>query len=611
MSTNMQLTVYPTMFFDFYEQTPPKGWLPRYGEVLPNASRDYPELLAYLTDPDNAWKVKTEAEWQTMSQDAAWNGTGGVPYFVVDAAADTIRLPDTRGMYAENAGFDGLDVGGVHGDATRRVKGTFGVYTVTGDGPTGAFSAVKATSTARSGASKELWGVHTFDTATVVPTANKNQPRAFGMLPCVFVGGVAGQEPAGPEPEYPDDGESWSDITILASARGYRDTFSGITALEDGYMLTGDIISGQGFLGKYSADLTPMRLKSYHSGSSLIKSAIMTPTGGCLACGRAGGSGLWLATDNAGLPIKSFVCGNIVHGTFNRAISTPEGFASPTEYVLAGGFIATLDKDFNALKLLKPDGVYFNDVAATESKIVAVGVGCGGSVIMEFDASLNCIKARAFTGVNTLVFSSIVREQNGWVISGLYRDTNIRRFILMLRLDNDFNVVDKALLNAGGHDDVCSMSRRPDGRFLLAGTTTSIGAGGSDAFVLELERDFTPRRALTLGGTNDDAGMSVVRREDGTIALAGYVHGGGGADAFLALFRGSFPGMTGSMAKYPNIRINGQVNFNRKNDVTLNLNLNPSVPMINSLSGVNQTSLTVDSTAFGWVTVDPNATIIV
>ena len=69
MSQQAQSIPNLSMFFEFYEQTPPLGWLPRYGDVLENASGDYAELLEYLTKPENAWKVKTEAEWQALRQD--------------------------------------------------------------------------------------------------------------------------------------------------------------------------------------------------------------------------------------------------------------------------------------------------------------------------------------------------------------------------------------------------------------------------------------------------------------------------------------------------------------------------------------------------------------
>ena len=199
MSGLISCFVYPSAFHSFYEQTPPPGWEPRYGGILANVSTDYPALLAHLTDPANAWKVKTESEWQAMSAATPWNGIGGVPYFVVDADEDTIRLPDTRGMYQEDAGFDGLEVGGVHGDAIRNITGGTTTHITTTAGnhhPNGTQCASGAISMVISGGSTATNGknarytTYDFNASRVVPVAKKNQPRAFGILPCVYVGGM-------------------------------------------------------------------------------------------------------------------------------------------------------------------------------------------------------------------------------------------------------------------------------------------------------------------------------------------------------------------------------------------------------------------------------------
>ena len=179
---------YITEFRNFYEQTPPQGWVVRNGALLANADTTCPALWAELQKPTQAWKLKTEDEWQAMSALEPWNGVGGVPYFVLDLTAKTIRLPDTRGMYEETAGFDGLDVGGVHGDAIRGFTGTFPIAPTTQWGVVnGVFKTITWGSGDVKSQSNNGIGVF-FDPALQVPTANKNQPRAFGTLGCVYIG---------------------------------------------------------------------------------------------------------------------------------------------------------------------------------------------------------------------------------------------------------------------------------------------------------------------------------------------------------------------------------------------------------------------------------------
>ena len=100
---------------EIHELAPPAGWKERNGQTLSNVREDYPELLAHLTAPENAWKCKTVAAWSALS--TAAGGVGGVFFYCVDEAADTIKLPDTRGDYIRNAGYLGSAVGDWHTDA--------------------------------------------------------------------------------------------------------------------------------------------------------------------------------------------------------------------------------------------------------------------------------------------------------------------------------------------------------------------------------------------------------------------------------------------------------------------------------------------------------------
>lgn len=179
--------VYPSAFQTFYEQSPPEGWMVRNGALLANARTIVPELYAALQDPANAWKSISEDEWQAMSTAEPWEGVGGVPYFVLDAAANIIRLPDTRGMYMEDAGFDGLAVGGVHGDAMQDLTGQIHLIPNWVGGGTGVFAESYAYGQGTYDSS--FPGVMlTFNAALQARTASVNRPRAFGVIGCVYVG---------------------------------------------------------------------------------------------------------------------------------------------------------------------------------------------------------------------------------------------------------------------------------------------------------------------------------------------------------------------------------------------------------------------------------------
>ena len=193
--------IYPSAFYSFYEQTPPKGWKVRNGAVLDDADETYPELWEALQNPKNAWKCKTLLDWTALS--TAAGGVGGVPFFVLDQDAKTIKLPDTRGDYERGAGSSYLSaVGEWHEDAIRNIMGTIaiavfrdsntpialrhqatGALTPTG-GNTLTSSVTGAAANTNTNASAQ------FNASLVVPTANENRTRAFAVLPCVYVGGI-------------------------------------------------------------------------------------------------------------------------------------------------------------------------------------------------------------------------------------------------------------------------------------------------------------------------------------------------------------------------------------------------------------------------------------
>lgn len=86
-------------------------------------------------------------------------------------------------------------MGGVHGDYVWREQGTFGIdgsissYTsLTGAGAFYRASQVSAQYWLLSGT--QGWGYNSLgiDNNRVVPTGNKHAPRAFGVLPCVYLG---------------------------------------------------------------------------------------------------------------------------------------------------------------------------------------------------------------------------------------------------------------------------------------------------------------------------------------------------------------------------------------------------------------------------------------
>ena len=188
-------------FYFFRHPTVKPGFAPMQGGLISGLYQGadittYP-IWEYLQTVEGQMLCKTEAEWQAMTRaiwatladgtQVGWDGIGGAPFFAPNFATGALRMPDVRGMYMEAAGFDSLDVGGVHGDMMRLIAGNMGSeYSSTATGPFYG-PAANLPQVGRYGITAP-YVTTGFSTDRVVPTGAKLAPRAFGVLPCVYLG---------------------------------------------------------------------------------------------------------------------------------------------------------------------------------------------------------------------------------------------------------------------------------------------------------------------------------------------------------------------------------------------------------------------------------------
>lgn len=87
----------------------------------------------------------------------------------------------------------------------------------------------------------------------------------------------------------------------------------------------------------------------------------------------------------------------------------------------------------------------------------------------------------------------------------------------------------------GGHDGAHSIVSTPDGGNIVIGDTQSFGAGGIDAWVLRLDADGAVVWEKAIGGPGNDRAWSVALTSGGTYVVVGETSsfGAGGADAWL------------------------------------------------------------------------------
>jgi hypothetical protein len=95
--------------------------------------------------------------------------------------------------------------------------------------------------------------------------------------------------------------------------------------------------------------------------------------------------------------------------------------------------------------------------------------------------------------------------------------------------------VDKDYRRELDEDVAFSIIQSSDGGYVVAGWTNSFGAGGDDMYVVKLDSSGNVQWTKTIGGSNWDEAYSIIQSSDGGYVVAGYTSsfGAGGSDFYV------------------------------------------------------------------------------
>jgi len=164
-------------------------------------------------------------------------------------------------------------------------------------------------------------------------------------------------------------------------------------------------------------------------------------------------------------------------------------------------------------------------------------VGSWDIFLMKTDANGNIQWAKTYGGASE-DYAYFVQQTSdgGYIVAGRTRSFGAGGYdIFLIKTDANGNVQWAKTYGGTGDELFSSVQQTSDGGYIVAGRTLSFGAGGNDIFLIKTDENGDVQWAKTYGGTNHDYALSVQQTSDGGYIVAGWTSsfGAGWDDIFL------------------------------------------------------------------------------
>jgi uncharacterized delta-60 repeat protein len=190
------------------------------------------------------------------------------------------------------------------------------------------------------------------------------------------------------------------------------------------------------------------------------------------------------------------------------------------------------DEDFAWSIIQSSDGGYV--VAGGTSSF---GAGYSDMYVVKLDSGGNVQWTKTIGGSDYDYASSIIQSSDGgYVVAGGTSSFGAGGYdIYVVKLDSSGNVQWTKTIGGGSGDYAYSIIQSSDGGYVVAGGTSSFGAGGYDIYVVKLDSGGNVQWTKTIGGSSDDRAYSIIQSSDGGYVVAGWTwsFGAGNYDMYV------------------------------------------------------------------------------
>ncbi len=133
-------------------------------------------------------------------------------------------------------------------------------------------------------------------------------------------------------------------------------------------------------------------------------------------------------------------------------------------------------------------------------------------------------------------YSIIQTSDGGYLIAGNTSSFGAGQSdIYLVKISSIGDVEWTRTIGGPNNDHAQSIIQATDGGYAIVGWTNSFGAGAQDVYVVKVDQTGTVQWTRTIGGSNDDNGYSIIQTSDGGYAIAGHTlsYGAGSWDVYV------------------------------------------------------------------------------